>query len=1160
MLLRTVSEMSALIPDWLGHLSLFLPIAEDGILYAGRFNRYLMLAAELVAVIGFYAVFSALEFVRANNRQEKTFRVMQWAVGAALGLCMWIVHFISLIGYVLPVEVAYDLSLTAWSVLPVMLGSALAIHTLFKHDQPSLIQLSWAGLCWVLGMLVTYVLGVSAIDFAGMVRAEWLDVQLWGLGAWLMATLALGLPGWANRWGILNPPLTRAFSCLISGTLVYAIHVYGMEITTYMTDPTADLIVEGHDPIWLASVVMGAAALMGTSSWLLFMRSFLRKIARSNMLLNQTLELTHSGHWEYRSEDQTMLLSKQAAEMFGIHATFDTTLIDWNQWLLGVEKADPTQARTCQSKIDELLTKRSTNVQWTFPYRLDERNEVIWLSSVGAAVQDTGGNETHYYFAIQDVTEEYLLKQELKESKLIADSANKTKGEFLANMSHEIRTPMNAILGLTELSLRQPLSPKVNDYLGKVHLAAKNLLGIINDILDLSKVESGKMELEITDFNLDDVLDNLSTVLATSIEQKGLELLFHRSPDVEVRLKGDPLRLGQVLLNLCGNARKFTEQGSIVVKVIAVQKDVSQSRLRFEIIDTGIGMTPEQVNKLFQPFSQADASTTRKYGGTGLGLAISKQLVELMGGQIGLSSVPGVGSTFHFEIPLQHGEIHPSDDLLIKKIQNMKVLVVDDNPLARDVLSAHLLHFRCHVECCETADLALPLIKKADSEDPFELILMDYRMPGTDGIHAAKIICEDDSLKNRPPIILVTAASHFDDAENIDLHQCVKDVLHKPVNASMLFDSIMNVLGIETMRSHQPAQRQTVHVEGLERIKGAQILLAEDNPINQEVAKEFLATMGLLVHVVNNGQEALDALKQKSYDLVLMDVQMPVMDGYTAASEIRRNPAWTELPVIAMTANVMAEDKKTALLAGMNDHVAKPIVMSQLQSVLIKWLKNYKPDLTSQSKEQVTSQEPLGNQLIKLPEDQDDFKVSEALNLMGGNHKLLFKLLNEFAQDHGLDVQKFKQLIEKGMRIEAERLVHTMKGLAGMLCARSLQSSSLALEIELKHELLLQSDLRITHWENEFNKIMIHLQTWRSGLNTLEPVMTQKLDETEIAAMINELQKCLEEFNPDAEDLAKQLIQSDPDHENIWSIISQKAHDFDFESAISLLHEHRGIQ
>ena len=1149
--------MSGMLADTLDNFALFLPIPEDGILYLGEFNPYLMAASEFVAVVGFFVVFSALEFMRTNQHHEKTYKIMQWAIGAALGLCMWIVHFISLIGYVLPVEVAYGLSLTAWSVLPVMLGSTLAINTLIKYPVPQFKQLAWAGFCWVLGMLVTYVVGVSAIDFAGMVRAEVIEVLTWGVGSWLMACIALGLPGWMNRWFPNKPQLARALACLLSGSLVYGIHIHGMEITTYMTDPTADTKIEGHDPIWLASIVMGVAALLGTSAWLLFMRSFLRRIARTNMLLNQTLALTHSGFWEHRAEDQSMLLSKQAADLFGLTTSFDMTSMSWSEWLKGVERVDAGQAQASQTNLDELLSGRVQNIHWTFPYQCNGQDQVLWLNAVGAAVVDSTNNDMHYYFAVQDVTEEYLLKQELQESKEIADSANKTKGEFLANMSHEIRTPMNAILGLTELALRQPLSPKLSDYLGKVHLAAKNLLGIINDILDLSKVESGKMELEITDFNLDDVLDNLATVLATSIEQKGLELLFDRSPDVVVKLQGDPLRLGQVLLNLCGNARKFTEQGSIVVKVSMTHQAEGKSNLLFEITDSGIGMTPEQVNKLFQPFSQADASTTRKYGGTGLGLAISKQLVELMGGQIGVRSTPGVGSTFFFEIPLQHGDASQHGELLLDKLQDMRVLVVDDNPIAREILKAHLLHFRCQVQLCESADLALPMIAQADSEAPYQLILMDYRMPGLDGLSASKRIRNDMGLKQVPPIVLVTAASHFDDIEGVDIHQIVNEVLHKPVNASMLYDAIMNVLGISTLRTHQPAQRQQAQVEGVERIRGAHILLAEDNPINQEVAKEFLATMGLKVQIVNNGQEALDQLALNTYDLVLMDVQMPVMDGYTAATAIRRNPQWAQLPVIAMTANVMAEDKKNALQAGMNDHVAKPIVMHQLQSVLIKWLQNYTPHQVEEEEE--LSAAPDLSAGPNLPADVDFCRVSEAMNLMAGNQKLLTKLLIEFLDVHAKDGQKLRDCIEQNRQADAERLAHTMKGLAGMLCAKPLQASSLTLEKELHEQLPSLNDDRVSAWELDLKKVIDHLQNWRdhSTVEASDPVPVHTAQE--VSDMIVRVEKLLQDFNPEAEELAQQLTHADPSNQSIWSEINQMAHDFDFEGALAALRKHRSM-
>jgi signal transduction histidine kinase/DNA-binding response OmpR family regulator/NO-binding membrane sensor protein with MHYT domain len=1134
------------------NLAVFQSPPEDATLFIGLFNPWLVGAAAGVAMVGIYAVFAAKHFATVNSNIIRSPQILRWTLGAALGVSLWIMQFIGLIGYTLPVPVAYDPLRTAVSVLPVVFGAVIALRLLEpqkRHGQ--WLRIAGAGLCLGAGMLATHVAGISAIDFAGMVRADSAEVEVWGLGSWALACLALAAPVWLQQRLPNHRAVALWLSSVLSGAMLYGVHRYGMEITAFMTDPTADLVVEGYDPEWLAAIIMGIAALMGTLAWLLFMRSFLRQIERSNRLLNQTLELTQSGYWEYDANQLCMVLSPQAAKLFGLVTQKAELRISWSDWLACVHRMGEAHAINCQEQLKALVSGKTGHINWTFPYWPHDQETPNWVNCVGTAVQDTAQQQMRYYFAVQDVTQEYVLKNELKASKEAADAANKTKGEFLANMSHEIRTPMNAILGLTELALRQPMTPKLGDYLGKVQLAAKNLLGIINDILDLSKVESGKMELEITDFNLDDVLDNLSTVLATSIEEKGLELLFDRRPDVVIDLKGDPLRLGQVLLNLCGNARKFTEHGSIVVRVSATQRQGSLSRLLFEIVDSGIGMTPEQVNRLFQPFSQADASTTRKYGGTGLGLAISKQLVELMGGTIGVKSTPGQGSTFYFEVPFEHGDADRGMALLTNQLEGLRVMVVDDNPMAREILKAHLQHFRCDVRICESADEAIPQVLSADARQPIELILMDYRMPGTDGLTAAHRIRHELGLMHPPQIILVTAASHFDGHDEHTIAQAVSEVLNKPVNASMLFDAVMNALGHTGAITHKPAQRKLVETAGLDQIKGAHVMLVEDNPINQEVAHEFLTSMGLKVTIAQHGAHALELLAQQTPELVLMDVQMPIMDGYTATAEIRKNPAWKDLPVIAMTANVMAEDRKMASQAGMNDHVAKPIVMAQLQAALVRWLKprdQMAPDDSG----------PLALDDVDhvWPAETEAFKPAKALDTMGGNSRLLKKMLLEFIDGHAQDGPEIRRLTELTQWSDAQRMAHTMKGLAGMLGAPQLQSSSQVLEKELERKEGGNWAEAMRLWQSDLDVVMTHLVSWRDELAPPPPPL-QPSEPKDIRALVERLERLLQGFDPESIEVAEQLAECDSEHSEIWAEVKERAYGFDFEAALKALHQTR---
>jgi signal transduction histidine kinase/DNA-binding response OmpR family regulator len=536
------------------------------------------------------------------------------------------------------------------------------------------------------------------------------------------------------------------------------------------------------------------------------------------------------------------------------------------------------------------------------------------------------------------------MMEDLNEARNEAEDATKAKSEFLANMSHEIRTPMNAIMGMAHLAMKTDLTAKQYDYLKKVDISAKSLLGIINDILDFSKIEAGKMDMESVDFQLEDTLDNISTLVGIKTQEKGLELLFKTDPTVPTALVGDPLRLGQILINLSNNAVKFTDTGEIVVSTELVKKDGAQVTLEFSVQDTGIGMTEKQAAKLFQPFAQADSSTTRKYGGTGLGLTISKRLAEMMDGEIWVESEQGRGSTFSF-----------TANFGLSELRGMKVLVVDDNATSRDIFQEMLESFSFEVSVAASGQEGIAELESAGKDKPFELVIMDWKMPDMDGIEASQQIKDHKSLSKIPPIIMVTAYGReevMQQAEKVGL----EGFLLKPVNPSMLFDSIMQAFGEAVPETSRVAQRHEQEAEALKHIRGAHVLLVEDNEINQQVATEILEGAGLNVTLATNGQEAVNAVKENKYDAVLMDVQMPVMDGYTATRTIREwelkatepkdknqdsalSPQSSDLPIIAMTAHAMAGDEDKSLQAGMNGHVTKPIDPDQLFATLQKWIK-----------------------------------------------------------------------------------------------------------------------------------------------------------------------------------------------------------------------------
>lgn len=660
-----------------------------------------------------------------------------------------------------------------------------------------------------------------------------------------------------------------------------------------------------------------------------------------------------------------------------------------------------------------------------------KEGDQYWERASISSMMDSTGNITNFIAIKEDITEQKKMEEELLQAKVEAELSNKAKGDFLANMSHEIRTPMNAVIGLTHLALQTDLLPKQRDYLHKISVSAQSLLGIINNILDFSKFSAGKLIMENIQFNLWQVLEDVITILNAKAEEKGLEMVLHVAKNVPMRLVGDPHRLKQVLLNLVSNALKFTNQGEVVISVKVITQGPNKLQLEFIVRDTGIGMKEEEKKRLFNVFTQADSSTTRKYGGTGLGLVISKQIVEMMGGAIYVKSWPGLGSEFIFTAYFgshaeEEGKCFSQNDLY-----HLKVLVIDDNESSCLAFKEILERLTFRVSYATSGQEGIETLLEA--KEPFDLIIMDWQMPGMSGIETAQCIREK-LHKSAIPIIMVTSQPSDDlRQEVIDLK--LEGLLVKPVTPSLLFNGVVEIFGKKTGQPLCSIPEEPLESKEWHNFQGIRILLVEDNEINLQVAREIMEENNIIVTTARNGREAVQLAEEMEFDGVLMDIQMPEMDGLEAAQIIRRNHSLSQLPIIAMTADVVEDRIQAYLAAGMNDSIFKPIVIDKMFSTLQKWVKPSSVILNRKRDEKLFKEKEEGNLLIP---PLAGINIQQGLARISGNQKLYYKLLMQFLENHEQTRETFHETLHEGNYPRLKSDLHTLKGVAGTIGAEEL--------------------------------------------------------------------------------------------------------------------------
>ena len=1006
---------------------------EQGAFLVGHYNYFLVVLSVSIAMLSAYATLDLAERVTCAQGNS---RLLWLSCGAiAMGTGIWSMHYIGMLAFKLPVTVMYDWPTVLLSLAAAIFASFCGLFCVSRKRMGTLVTIA-GGTFMGGGIAAMHYVGMEGMRLAAMCSYSPVLVTVSVVLAMVIAFVALWRV-FALR-SVAHWNHSRAINAFILGAAIPVMHYVGMaaaHFTPAPLQPAALAHAINISDLGVASVTLITVLMLG----LVFITSTVdRKFSRQTLALEGSeqryrliVESTFDAFFALDESRRITDWSTQAESMFG-WARADAIGKNVGELFPSHNSGEGTE-----HTLRALLARKAGRLQERIELTARHRDGHEFPAEAAISSLQLGERSLFTAF-VHDVTKRKKEEREKEEAKAAAEEGSRVKSEFLANMSHEIRTPLNGVIGMTDLALETELTREQRDYLETVKLSADSLLSVINSILDFSKIEAGKVDLEALDFELRDCMEAALKTLALRADEKGLELLCDVTADVPETVLGDPGRLRQILVNLVGNAIKFTDQGEVALKVEVERTEGNQVTLHFVVSDTGIGIAPEKAESIFESFAQADTSTTREYGGTGLGLTISKRLVELMGGRIWIESEPGVGSHFHFTIRIVRSEAKLSTGDGItppEMLAGIKVLVIDDNRTNRRILEGLLTSWGMEPTVVPGAEEALAALDEFNkSGRSFQLIVTDMHMPKMDGFGLVEKIKQSGGSATAT-IMMLTSGGHRGDAARCQ-QLGVAAYLLKPVRKVELREAIAKVIGARDQSPAAPATMITRDSLQEERdpVKRLDILLAEDNVVNQKLAMRLLEKRGHKVMVVSNGREALAALTHKSYDLVLMDVQMPELDGISATILLREKErlTGTHQVVIAMTALVMKNDRERCLAAGMDGYLSKPIRPQELDEVL---------------ESRIVQQSSSSRMEAAAPSHgQPAVNVDELMDRLDGDRAFLAELTELFRADYPRQIGAIQEAIHRNDAPGVKQASHALKGALSNLAASEAREMAANLE------------------------------------------------------------------------------------------------------------------